>query len=80
MLFSMWSRMALVAAVIRSANLLRSVSCKAASYKHFQSEAVWELEIEEAMGTGMVARQTMGCNPSKVVVSDVLVPVLAYSR
>ena len=38
MLSSMWLRMALRAATIRSANLLRSVSRAAASYKDFQSE------------------------------------------
>jgi len=55
MLSSMWLRMALRAAAIRSANLLRSVSRAAASYKDFQSELESAVTIEEIIRTEIVA-------------------------
>ncbi len=54
MLSSMWLRMALRAVVIRAANLLRSVSRVAASYKDFQSELESMVSIEEIVGTQIV--------------------------
>jgi len=55
MLFSMWLRMALRAVATRSANLRRSVSHTAASYKDFHSELESAVSIEEIMRTEIVA-------------------------
>ncbi len=55
MLSSMWLRIALRAAAIRSDKLLRSVSRAAASYKGFQSELESAVSIEELMRTEIVA-------------------------
>jgi len=55
MLSSIWLRMALRAVATRSANLLRSVSHTAASYKDFQSELESAVSIEEIIRTEIVA-------------------------
>jgi hypothetical protein len=66
MLFSTLLRMACLAIAIRSANLLRSVSRTAASYRGFQSEleSLEDIEITQAE---IVAWLAVTRNSSKVV-------------
>jgi len=61
MLSSMWLRMALRAVATRSANLLRSVSHTAASYKDSQSELESAVSIEEITWNGN--RRTVSNEP-----------------